>query len=103
MRHWVYVLPLIAGVFAPEGALAQARSNDSQLTQTFTDWANRQGLLKTVRYVITGTMEFKDKDLPSGKTVWPERTVLLLDFESQRYRVEFSEHIKRQRPDGNWE
>jgi hypothetical protein len=50
-------------------------------------------LLKTARYVIAGTTEFKDALLPPGNPVRPRRTVLLLDFEGKRFRQETSEEV----------
>jgi hypothetical protein len=80
-------------------AFGQPAAKDAQLAQIFADWQHRQGLFKTVRYVITGTTEFKDPESPPGSPVRPRRTVLLLDFERKRFRQESSEEGIRERAD----
>jgi hypothetical protein len=91
MRRATYLLAAVLGCGLAQAAFGQPAAKDSQLAQIFADWQHRQGLLKTVRYVITGTTEFKDPPLPPGNPVRPRRTVLLLDFERKRYRQETSE------------
>jgi hypothetical protein len=88
--HW-FGLAVIVVCLVPRAILAQADGKKPMLDRIFDDWKHRQDLLKTVRYVITGTTEFKDQELPSGNPVRPRRTVLLLDLERKRWRLESSE------------
>jgi hypothetical protein len=93
MRHSRSGLAVITlGLFAQAG-LAQSGGKQEVLHRIFVDWQHRQGLLKTVRYVIPGTIEYKDADkrLPSESPVRPRRAVLLLDLEHKRWRVQSSQ------------
>jgi hypothetical protein len=78
-----------------QGASAQEKGKAGPLEQILADWKHRQGLLKTVRYVVSGTTEYKETELPPGNPIRPKRTVLLLDLEGKRYRLESSEEVGR--------
>jgi hypothetical protein len=91
MRRATYLLATALVCGLAQAAFGQPAATDPRLAQIFADWQHRQGLLKSARYVITGTTEFKDPELPPGNPVRPGRTVLLLDFERKRYRQETSE------------
>jgi hypothetical protein len=74
--------------------MGQTEDNQAVLKKIFADWKERQGLFKIARYAITGATEYKDKELPAGNPVRPTRSVLLLDFERNRWRGEgWSEDI----------
>src|SRR5438876_12384246 len=60
VRYWCYLLAVGVGCVLPRGAFAQGR-NAATLARIIADWQERQGLLKTARYVITGTTEYKEK------------------------------------------
>jgi hypothetical protein len=92
MRCW-FVFALAVACLVPQSAVAQAKGKEAALNQIFADWKHRQGLLKAARYVIVGTTEVKDPDLPSGTAVWPSRSVLLLDLAGKRFRLETSEGV----------
>ncbi len=92
MRCW-YAVAAAIGCMIPQSAAAQEKGKEAPLAQIFADWKHRQGLLKTARYVISGTTEFHDIRLPTGPPVRPRRAVLLLDLAGQRYWLETSEEI----------
>src|SRR6266851_6414448 len=91
MRYSWYCVAVTIVCLAPQGLFAQTGGKQPVLDKIFADWHDRQGLLKTARYVITGTKEFKDKNLPPGNPVRPQRAVLLLDMERKRWRLESSQ------------
>src|SRR5713101_1514811 len=100
-KHWYYftvLVPFLAG----EQAFAQADSKKPVLERIFADWKQRQNLLKSARYVINGTIEYKDKELPPGNPVRPKRLELLLDLERRRWRMQTSQEIISQIGNG-WE
>jgi hypothetical protein len=66
---------------------------EADLASIFKDWQSRQGVLKSARYVLTGTTEFKDDKLPPGSPHRPLRYTLLLDLARTRYRLEGSQDI----------
>jgi hypothetical protein len=76
---------------------SHGQTPDPRLAQVLSDWKQRHAALKTARYSITGTVEFKDKvssddpPLPPGNPVHSRRVVLLLDLERRRLRLETSE------------
>lgn len=77
----------IACLFAAR-SFAQAPQANADLATVFKDWQSRQGILKSARYVVTGTTEYKDKDLPPGNPLRPRRYVLLLDLVKKHYRFD---------------
>ncbi len=93
MSHRYYAIATVLASMLAQGAVAQAPEKDASLSQILRDWQDRQGLVKSARYVIVGTTEFKDAPLPPGNPVRPLRYVLLLDFEHNRYRQESSEEV----------
>jgi hypothetical protein len=101
MQRMMVVLAVAIACGLPERAsFAQAPSTDASLKQVFDDWKDRQALLKSVRYVVTGTMEYKDQVLPPGNPARPKRCVLLLDLERKRIRLETTEEGILEWPDG---
>lgn len=93
MRNTWFILAFTIFCVAPQVTLGQTEDKQPVLKKIFADWKERQGLVKTARYVITGTTEYKDKELPPGNPIRPRRTVLLLDMERKRWRVESSLEI----------
>jgi hypothetical protein len=71
-------------------ASAQTKKTESSLEGVFADWKERQAILRTARYVISGTIEYKDEKLPPGDPVRPKRFEVLLDLERKRFRLESS-------------
>lgn len=95
-----YGLVILVGWAASMPALAQPKGPDPRLAKVFADWKGRLERLKTARYTLVGTVEFKDQpllpgdpELPAGNPVRPKRVVVLLDLEQRRYRLETSEDI----------
>jgi hypothetical protein len=76
-----------------QGLCAQAPDRDTRISNILGDWKERQGLVKTARYVVSGTTEFKDRNCPPGNPVRPLRYELLLDFEHNRHRLEWSQDV----------
>jgi hypothetical protein len=90
---WGCTLALTIACVVANLVLAQGPGADAQLASVFKDWQSRQGVLKSARYVLTGTMEYNDKELPPGSPIRPRRIVFLLDLVRKRYRMEDSEEV----------
>lgn len=86
-------IALMIACAIPESAFAQEPERKAQLESILKDWQYRQSVLKSARYVVTGTTEYKDRQLPPGNPLRPRRSVLLLDLMKKRYRLEGSEEI----------
>lgn len=87
MRQGWWAVAVVVVCWAGPPVAAQPGGADPQLAQLVADWQQRYDKLKTVRYTVTGTVEFKDKPLmpdddplPHGNPVRPVRVVLLLDL-----------------------
>ncbi len=93
VRGWCCALTLTIGCAIPGPTFAQESGTDAPLASVFKDWQSRQGVLKSARYVLTGTTEFKDDKLPPGDPNRPRRFVLLLDLARKRYRLEGSANV----------
>lgn len=73
------------------GARVRADDKNKELQKILGDWQGRQVLLRTARYTISGTHEPKNRKLPPGTpALLPTRSVLLLDVEHRRHRLESS-------------
>jgi hypothetical protein len=90
VRGCCSALALLIACTAPGSTFAQGAGAIAQLKSVFEDWQFRQGILKSARYVLTGTTEFKVKKLPPGSPNRPLRYVLILDPARKRYRLERS-------------
>ncbi len=88
MSSRCYVIATVLVVVLAHAGFAQPPEKETPLSQILGDWQARQGLVKTARYVVTGTTEYKDLPLPPGDPVRPLRYVLLFDFEHNRFRQE---------------
>ncbi len=93
MRGWCGALAVLIASAMPKPSVAQKPADDAALASVFKDWRSRQNLLKSARYVLTGTTEFKDEQLPAGNPIRPRRVTLLLDLTRKRYRMEGSEDV----------
>lgn len=86
-----WMLVLLGAVMASGSILAQGKS-DQQLQKMLDDWTKRQQRLKTARYVLTGTVEYKqfpsDVPKPTGDLVRPVNFQFLLDIERKRFWLE---------------
>lgn len=87
----VFALTFACMIAGP--TFAQRPEAKAQIEAVFKDWQFRQSIFKSARYVLTGTTEFKGEKRPPGNPIRPRRTVLLLDLEKKRYRMESSEEV----------
>ncbi|MHB1426510.1 MAG: hypothetical protein ACYC3I_25395 [Gemmataceae bacterium] len=90
-RWWILALAIVVTIPAP--TMAQQAKDKAALEAVFKDWQYRQSILKSARYVLIGTTEFKDEQLPPGNPIRPRRMTLLLDMARKRYRLEGSEEV----------
>lgn len=90
--RWLLALTM-AGAMAGGRTFAQGPNAIALLESVFKDWQHRQSVLKSARYVLEGTNEYKDAQLPAGNPIRPYRIVFLLDLVKKRYRLESSEDV----------
>ncbi len=88
---WVFAIVQVWIFGAP--AFAQEPGKNNSLANIFNDWKDRQNVLKSAHYVLVGTTEFKDENLPPGNPIRPLRFDFLFDVEKKRYRLESSQEI----------
>lgn len=95
-------LATLAFVVAALGHAAQGQAVDPRIKAVTDDWDKRRGALKSVRYTTEGVflmfrepmvlsmkeMSFPSETFPAKDISFPEKRVLLLDFERQRHRFE---------------
>lgn len=79
---------------SPARTLAQEQPKDKELAAILEDWKFRQGLMKSVRYVLKGSTEFRDEPKLLGNPIQPRQGILLLDLINRRYRYESSEAVR---------
>ncbi len=93
VRGRCWALALAIACLFPCGTFAQPPKTNADLAAVFADWQSRQKLLKSARYVVTGTIEYKDEPRPPGNPIRPWRGVLLLDLAKKSYRLEQSQEV----------
>lgn len=95
VRGWCCAGALVVGCAISGPAFAQRPGVDARLESVFKDWKYRQSLLKSAKYVLTGSTEFKETDtkLPPGSPIRPRRAVILLDLVKKRYWMEQTEEV----------
>jgi hypothetical protein len=93
LRNWCRVVTLLLGCVLVWPVCAQQRDAKTLLDSVFADWKHRQSVMKSARYVLTGAMEYKEKDLPPGGPTRPRKSVILLDLVKNRYRLEEAEEV----------
>lgn len=102
-RRLLWAVLLGSAALLPPGT-ASAQPPEARLQKVFADWQKRQDRVKSIRYTLVGELVIPkgsltgESDLPDGgKTEFPRRDVvtekkitLLLDFPSNRSRIESS-------------
>lgn len=86
---------VVVGLICLTPTMAHGQVVDKAVTAVFEDWKFRQGIMKSVRYVLKGSTEFRDEHRPSGADpIQPRHGILLLDLVKHRYHYEYSEGVK---------
>ena len=93
VRRRCGTLALVIACLLGGRSSAQSPRTNADLASVFKDWQSRQGILKSARYVVTGTTEFKDDERPPGNPLRPRRCVLLLDLVKKHYRLEETQDV----------